>query len=133
MARKNFSKKTRRAALARSGMLCEAIGAMYGLEPGKRCNAPLSAGVEFDHIVLDANSHDDSLENCASVCIKCHKLKTAKHDIPMAAKTVRMQDKFNRVTQPKQTIKSQPFPHKQRAEKLPPPPRRNLFTHEVIQ
>lgn len=52
-------------------MQCEAIGAMYGLPAGKRCNGNLAYGVNFDHIVLDANSKDNSLENCASVCIKC--------------------------------------------------------------
>lgn len=91
--RREFTKKTQREALKRSGMKCEAVGAMYGLETGKRCEADLAYGVEFDHIVLDANSKDNSLENCAAVCIKCHRWKTAKHDIPMAAKTVRMEDR----------------------------------------
>ena len=93
MNRREFDKPTKRAALKRSGHLCEAIGAMYGLALAQRCNAPLAYGVEFDHIVLDANSKDNSLENCAAVCIKCHKWKSAKHDTPMAAKTVRLQDK----------------------------------------
>lgn len=93
MARNEFSKKTKREALERSQMRCEAIGAWYGLEAGLRCSLPLSYGVEFDHIILDANSHDNSLENCAAVCIKCHRYKTAKHDVPAAAKTVRMSDK----------------------------------------
>lgn len=93
MSRAEFSKKTKREALRRSKMKCEAVGKMYGLERGQRCDSPLGFGVEFDHIVLDANSKDDSLENCAAVCIRCHRWKTAKHDIPMAAKTVRMQDK----------------------------------------
>ena len=132
MAKRNeFSKKTMRAALTRSGMLCEAIGAMYGLEPGQRCNAPLSAGVEFDHIVLDANSHDNSLENCAAACIKCHRWKSAKHDTPMAARTVRMQDKHVGIkTAPSRPIQSAPFPKspksasRQPKQALPP---RQLF------
>lgn len=92
MRRAEFTKPVKRAALKRSGGLCEAIGAMYGIDFGRRCNAPLSYGVEFDHVVLEANSHDNSLENCAAVCIKCHKFKSTKHDTPMAAKTVRQQD-----------------------------------------
>lgn len=100
MARADFSKSTKREALKRSKMKCEAVGKMYGLERGQRCNSPLGFGVEFDHIVLDANSKDDSLENCASVCIRCHRWKTAKHDIPMAAKTVRMQDKNSGIKKP---------------------------------
>lgn len=93
MSRAEFSKPTKRLALQRSGQLCEAVGAMYGLDSGRRCNAPLAYGVEFDHIILDANSKDNSLENCAAVCIRCHKFKTAKHDTPLAAKTLRQQDK----------------------------------------
>ena len=93
MARKEFSKKTKREALQRSQMRCEAVGRWYGLEEGQRCGSPLAYGVEFDHIILDANSHDNSLENCASVCVSCHRRKTSKHDVPTAAKTVRMKDK----------------------------------------
>lgn len=91
--RAEFSKQTKREALKRSGLFCEAVGPMYGLSAVQRCNAPLGYGVEFDHIVLDANSKDNSLENCAAVCIKCHRWKSAHHDTPMAAKTVRMRDK----------------------------------------
>lgn len=91
--RREFTKQTKRDALQRSGGRCEAIGAMYGIDFGRRCNAPLSCGVEFDHVILDANSKDNSLENCAAVCIKCHKIKTARHDIPVAAKTMRQRDR----------------------------------------
>lgn len=90
--RAEFKKETKRLALKRSGGFCEANSSLYGITNGQRCLAPLAYGVEFDHIVLEANSHDNSLENCAAVCIKCHKRKTAKHDTPMAAKTVRQQD-----------------------------------------
>lgn len=90
--RQEFSKPVKREALQRSGQQCEAVGAMYGLPVAQRCNAPLSYGVQFDHVILDANSKDNSLENCAAVCIRCHKWKSTKHDTPMAAKTVRQQD-----------------------------------------
>lgn len=71
---------------------------MYDLDEGQRCNAPLGYGVEFDHVILDANSKDNSLENCAACCPKCHHHKTTKHDVPLAAKTLRQQDKNNRIT-----------------------------------
>lgn len=100
MNRREFAKQTKRDALKRSGGKCEAIGGMYGLALG-RCNAPLAYGVEFDHVILDANSKDNSLENCAAVCIKCHKWKTAKHDTPLAAKTVRQQDKNDGIEKPR--------------------------------
>lgn len=111
MSRREFTKTTKRAALKRSGLFCEAIGAMYNLPAGQRCNAPLSAGVEYDHIVLDANSKDNSLENCAAVCPKCHRWKTSHHDTPMAAKTVRMQDKARGIrTAPVKKLNGPGFP-----------------------
>jgi hypothetical protein len=92
MNRHEFTKPTKRAALQRSHLVCEAVGKTYGLLLGQRCGANLSYGVEFDHVILDANSKDNSLENCAAVCVRCHRWKSAKHDTPLAAKTVRQQD-----------------------------------------
>lgn len=100
MSRAEFTKPTKRAALRRSGNFCEAVGAMYGLDEGTRCNAPLGYGVEFDHVILDANSKDNSLENCAAVCVRCHKWKTRMHDIPKAAKTQRQQDRDRGIKKP---------------------------------
>lgn len=133
MARKEFTKKTQREAFTRSGFKCEAIGAMYGLPSGQRCNADLALGVQFDHIVLDANSKDNSLENCAAVCIKCHKWKTANHDIPMAAKTVRQQDKSRGIKKAVAPIKSPAFATSEKTatrdpnKGLPPLPRNSFY------
>lgn len=91
--RSEFTKPTKRAALERSGMLCEAVGADYGLDEKKRCNAPLSYGLDFDHVIADSIGGDNSLENCAAVCRTCHKFKTARIDTPRAAKTKRISDK----------------------------------------
>jgi hypothetical protein len=123
--RNEFTKATKRLALARSEGRCEAVGAWYNLEPGCRCNATLSAGVEFDHIDLDANSHDNSLENCAAVCVPCHKFKTAKIDTPKAAKTLRQQDKARGIARPKQKIPSRP--KAPRPEPKTQPPRRAIY------
>lgn len=101
MARAEFTKPVRRAAQARANGLCEAVGPWYGLPEGKRCGAIITRYVEFDHIILEANSHDNSLENCACVCIPCHKIKTAKHDTPLAAKTLRQQDKNAGISKPR--------------------------------
>lgn len=109
MSRREFTKATKRDALKRSGMLCEAVGGWYGLPEGLRCNARLGFGVEFDHIDLDANSKDNSLSNCAAICIACHKFKTQRHDIPIAAKTLRQQDKDRGITKPKYRWPSRPF------------------------
>jgi len=97
MARREFTKATQRQAKSRSGDRCEAVGPWYGWKPGQRCNADLAYGVEYDHIDLDANSKDNSLSNCAAVCIRCHAVKTRTHDIPVAAKTLRQQDRANGV------------------------------------
>lgn len=137
MARRNFTKKTQREALARSGGSCEAVGAWYGLEPGRRCCAPLSKGVEYDHIDLDANSKDNSLENCAAVCIPCHEIKTRTHDIPVAAKTLRQQDQHRGVRLvPVQKIKSgktistRTLKNQER-ERLPALPPRAMFAEPM--
>lgn len=118
MSRAEFSKPTKRDALRRSGGLCEAVGQMYGLDKDQRCNASLGYGVEFDHIIMDANSKDNSLENCAAVCIKCHRWKTARHDIPGNAKTVRIIDKRTGVGR-----KRSSFPK--------PPPGYNPWTRRI--
>lgn len=104
--RREFSSKTRKAALARSGGICEASGAWYGLPDGMRCTSDLNLhGVEYDHIILDANSKDNSLENCAAVCPKCHGFKTRRIDTPTAAKTV-AQSLMGMKTRAKQPVQS---------------------------
>ena len=90
--RREFSKAIKRDALARSGMLCEAEGALYGLKPNQRCNAPLAYGVAFDHILADSNGGDPTLSNCAAVCLSCHGFKTRTFDTPRAAKIKRQSD-----------------------------------------
>lgn len=100
--RHEFSKPVRRDALRRSGGHCEAIGKVYGLEPGKRCNAPLSHGVEFDHYPAPAtDAGSNTLENCVAVCRSCHARKTRAYDIPMQAKGQRIRDKHQGITGPK--------------------------------
>ena len=108
--RSEFSKQTKRAALKRSGKLCEAVGSVYGLEPGQRCNAPLSHGVEFDHYPIPATERDsDGLENCVACCKACHKFKTRTFDIPVQAKTKRVSDKHRGIRKPSR-LRSAGFP-----------------------
>lgn len=91
---REFSRATKRDALKRSGQLCEAVGPMYGLEEGRRCNANLGYGVQFDHVIEHELGGDASLENCAAICPACHKVKTAK-GIKAIRKADRMRDKNN--------------------------------------
>lgn len=109
--RMEFSTKTRKLALKRSGKRCEAVGSWYGMPDGVRCTRNLGEGVEYDHLILDANSKDSSLENCRAVCPKCHAWKTANRDTPTAAKTVR-QSFLGMKTKVKAKIPSPPKPPK---------------------
>jgi hypothetical protein len=90
-----FPKPVKRAALERSGGKCEAKGDLYGLPAQITCGASLAYGVEFDHAILWANSRDSSLGHCVALFPSCHRYKTAKHDTPRAAKTVRQRDKHS--------------------------------------
>lgn len=136
MARMEFGSKTRKQALKRSGLRCEAVGGWYGLPAGERCTNDLAYGVEYDHIILDANSKDNSLENCAAVCPKCHRWKTSNIDVPTAAKTVR-QSLMGLKTRAKQPISSHGFQKfaKERSgvdkSALPPLPKNSLYTKET--
>lgn len=107
--RSEFTKPTKRHALKRSGFKCEATGILYGLKKGQRCNSELGKGIEYDHIVRAADGGDNSLSNCAAVCIPCHRTKTSKFDVPQAAKTKRMSDKANGISRSKGKIKGQGF------------------------
>lgn len=92
--RYEFSKQTKREALQRSGKLCEAVGSVYGLPPGQRCNASLDSGVEFDHYPAPATDKgSDTIENCVACCKTCHRFKTSTFDVPVQAKTKRVSDK----------------------------------------
>lgn len=108
--RYEFSKQTKREALQRSGKLCEAVGTVYGLPPGQRCNAPLDSGVEFDHYPKPATDEgSDNLENCVATCKTCHRFKTSTFDVPVQAKTKRVSDKHNGISRPKSKIPNRPF------------------------
>lgn len=136
--RRTFTKKTMREARARSGGRCEAIGVWYGLPSGQRCNADLSKGVQYDHVVRFADGGESELSNCAAVCVQCHAHKTAKFDIPEAAKTKRISDKHQRIVDNPRPMQGKPLPtttkaarrKKNAADKLPMPGPRQMFRSE---
>lgn len=89
--RTEFTKSTMREALTRSKGLCEGL-----LADGTRCNVNLwQKARHFDHIIPDAIGGDNSLTNCAVLCVPCHLEKTAKRDIPIIAKSKRVSDRHN--------------------------------------
>lgn len=100
MSRREFSKKTKREALKRSGGHCEMI------YPGGRCNANLAFGVRFDHVIADSNGGEPTLENCQCLCTSCHNYKTIVHDTPRAAKIKRQSDKHRGIAGPKRKLRS---------------------------
>ena len=99
--RLEFTKQTMREALTRCNGLCEGL-----LSNGSRCNANLWQKLRhFDHIIPAAIGGDNSLQNCAVLCIPCHAEKTAKRDIPIIAKSKRIADRHNGIKKPR-TIRS---------------------------
>ncbi len=123
--RREFSAATRKLALKRSGLICEAIGDWYGLPAGERCTNRLSRGVEYDHLILDANSKDNSLDNCRAVCMRGHRWKTANRDTPLAAKTV-AQSQMGMRTRPKAKIPARPGPVSERTARKQDNPKASL-------
>ena len=83
--RKEFTARTKREAAERSQGVCEAhrVPSTYGLV--KSCQNKAS---DFDHINPDAQGGSNDLENCAHLCVPCHRLKT-KLDKAIAAKIAR--------------------------------------------
>lgn len=106
--REDFPKSVRRAALLRSGGLCEAVGPLYGLPVDVRCNVSLAHGFHADHVNPDGNGGDNTLDNCAAVCRTCHAYKT-KRDVARIAKMKRQRDKYQGIKGPKRKIPSRGF------------------------
>ena len=112
--RHEFGIRIKRAALERSGGVCEAVGVVYGLSPQTRCSAILStSGVEYDHYPLPAHAEGSNmLENCMAVCPSCHAHKTRHFDIPAEAKIKRVRRKHGAAEdtrKPRPKIRSRPF------------------------
>lgn len=126
--RKEFTKKTKRQAYERSKGLCEAIGKLYGWDSGKRCNADLTKGVEYDHVLRASDGGDNDLDNCLAVCVACHAHKTTKFDVPQAAKTKRMSDKAKGVSKPSSKLSAKPKESRHKTDVFEGLPKRRMFT-----
>jgi 5-methylcytosine-specific restriction protein A len=133
--RHNFTPKVKREARKRSGGFCEAVGTVYGLEPGQRCNAPLEGKrVEIDHYPIPATDEgSDVLENAVTCCVQCHAYKTATFDIPMQAKNKRIADRHLGLRKPSKW-QSQGF-RKAEPQRTATRPieRRNTFKREEVK
>jgi len=115
MARKEFSRKVRQAAIARANGHCE------------KCKAVLKTGeAEVDHILPDVLGGEPTLANAQVLCRVCHKAKTHT-DIKQTRKADRQRDRHTGAIQPKGTIQSRGFAKKERAPKLPVPGPRPIY------
>lgn len=80
--RHEFTDKVKRQVYKRAEGKCQKCGIQFDSK-----NKP-----EYDHIIMDALSGDNSLANCQVLCKKCHSEKTSKKDIPANAKVKRLAD-----------------------------------------
>ena len=89
--RREFPKQVKRDALRRAAGKCEneACGALFGVK------------FHFDHDIADGLGGEPILENCKVLCRPCHDEKTRKHDVPLIAKTKRIQDRHNGIKKPR--------------------------------
>ena len=95
--RQEFPKIVRRNVAFRAEGKCES------------CRLRLKRGEgHYDHIIPDALGGEPTEDNCQLICAPCHKIKTATKDIPIIAKTKRIQDRERGIRKPSQ-IKSAGF------------------------
>jgi 5-methylcytosine-specific restriction endonuclease McrA len=120
LARSVFSAKVKEAAWRRSGGVCEAVGAIYGLEAGIRCTTILEPGkYDRDHYPLPAHAEgSNTLENCWCICKVCHLFKTRTFDTPFEAKLKRSLRKRGLGPKPPKVKAKIPSPAK-RANPIP--------------
>ena len=113
MARREFPRKVKAAAIKRAAGKCEKCLAV--LKPRE---------AEVDHILPDVLGGEPVLANARVLCSVCHKAKTAD-DIRRTRKADRQADKASGAIKPKGSIASRP-----KAPKLPgkpPLPPRRMF------
>src|ERR1700723_223491 len=110
MARAEFSNKTKALAFHRAGGFCEGM-----ITPRSRCGARLTVGkFAFDHVIADGLRKDNSLENCAVLCLVCHAAKTPG-DVRAIARAKRIERKHLGITKSKRPIADRGF---QRSERM---------------
>lgn len=107
MARKEFPRKVKAAAIARAAGHCE------------KCKAALKVGEgEVDHILPDVLGGEPVLANAQVLCRVCHAEKTAS-DVRRTRKADRQRDRHSGAIKPKGTIAKRPKQDRPRPQKLP--------------
>jgi 5-methylcytosine-specific restriction enzyme A len=97
MSRREFKPATKLAAWDRCKGHCET------------CHAKIIGGAQYDHVIADALGGEPTLENCACLCSKCHRLKTSTQDVPNIARAKRREKNSKGVSRSKGKIKSRSF------------------------
>ena len=92
MSRREFPKTVKRDAFVRANGLCEGNGCGAKLMPAK---------FHYDHDIADGLGGEPELWNCKVLCHACHSEKTRKHDVPLIAKTKRIQDREKGIKRPR--------------------------------
>ena len=59
----------------------------------EECFQRIVGTAQYDHAVPDALGGSNDFENCRCMCVRCHRMKTDKTDVPRIAKAVRIVEK----------------------------------------
>jgi 5-methylcytosine-specific restriction protein A len=119
MARKEFTRKIRQAAITRAAGKCE------------KCSASLKPGeAEVDHILPDVLGGEPVLANAQVLCRVCHAEKTAD-DIRRTRKGDRQRDKASGAIEPAGKLRGPPKSPKQTPAGKSPLPPKNLFARSA--
>ena len=116
MARREFSRKIKQAALARAAGKCEKCTAVLKPREG-----------EVDHILPDILGGEPVLSNAQVLCRQCHSEKSAD-DIRRTRKADRARDKASGAMRAKVKIPSRPPAPKPEKTAKHMPARRLLYT-----
>lgn len=96
--RAEFPTSVKREAYDRSNGICECHRVWCLPTYGKGCGVALGEGNTFyEHIDPDAISKRNDMENCATLCKTCWRLKTSSYDQPVVADVKRMQDRARNI------------------------------------
>ena len=102
--RREFSKQVKRDAFMRANGRCE------GNPYGDRCPVKLTIGkYHYDNVIPDGLGGEPTLDNCAVLCVACHKDKTTSKDVPAIAKTKRIQDRERGIKKPRSMTRWRKF------------------------
>ncbi len=120
MARKEFTRKIRTAAIERAAGHCE------------KCKAALKKGEgEVDHILPDVLGGEPVLANAQVLCQQCHAGKTVD-DIRRTRKADRQRDKNNGAIKPSSKL-AKTIKEPKRLTKQLPPRKRDIFGRPVSE